>query len=419
MAPPSQSRGLRRQPYLPPEAETFSYQRDKPQLALVSGDGSGSNDLRAKHRIIGLTPQESVELMLQGNYDHAARLSELSLHGVPLQVRRNILADPESRLVDYVVVACSDARIPRLDSEKDNLVGIHIRTAGNYLSVTSREEFIKIKQAVSNLRPNGVLIFLGHHDCGAVKELVKWLRADESGGKLAKPPTGSLAMDHLMKEMSGLSPSNNELNQRKRAVKRLGLGGDQVVAALNYDWEKGGFEIIKAKSSERLTLIVDHWNELATIAKGELEKQKLTLSALLAKQRPHAIVVGTPDLPYSLGTIMQSEQNEIFSVTATSRGLDKTDLASIIYSLSHGVSHIALTTPGLRRDEKTIQKLFKKWKAELRQSLKEIPELLDKFDSGAISLSLFRYDLDSGKLMPMKSAPSSATASDPIQLGSA
>ncbi|HSB47013.1 MAG TPA: carbonic anhydrase [Candidatus Bilamarchaeum sp.] len=339
-------------------------------------------ELRKKHMSKGLTSDESLSIILMGNQEHVNMLEEL---GLSPNKRHEAIVEGKA---DYLVIACSDARIPRLDSEDDQLIGIQVRIAGNVVPKKGSPSFQEISDAVSMLKPDGLVVVEGHCKCGACAERVKWV---EKG----MPDTGSAELNNLLHEVFGSTPDENAMAQLTKARDTIPTG-DRATGALVYDWEKGGIQIVSANHSPILEILVDNWNRRHTEA---FEEGKL--SQRLAKHRPHAIAVGTNDLPYSLATIMHAKQNEIFSTTGSETGLDDMDKASILYAIEHlGVRHIPFVAPGTVSDNGKLREMFEGWETQMKEMSvgghKLIGELIDK---GELKISWLRYDLGSGSLV--------------------
>jgi carbonic anhydrase len=342
------------------------------------------SELRKKHHSKSITPEESKSLLLMGNHEHTIRLEETGAS--PLARHESILEGK----ADYLVIACSDARIPRLDSEEDKLIGIQVRIAGNVVPKKGTPSFQEISDAVSMVRPDGLIVVEGHCKCGACAERVKWV---EKG----MPDTGSRELNNLLHEVFGANPEENAMAQITKARETIPTS-DRATGAVVYDWEKGGIQIVSANHSPIMELLVESWNHRHTEA---FEEGKL--AERLSKHKPHAIAVGTSDLPYSLATITRAKQNEVFSTTGSESGLDDMDKASILYAVEHlGVRHIPFVAPGGIKDEKKLKAMFDKWESQILDmsvnSHKPIKELMGK---GELKISWLRYDLDSGSLIDL------------------
>ncbi|MCI0563118.1 MAG: carbonic anhydrase [Nitrososphaera sp.] len=342
------------------------------------------NELRKKHHSKSINPEESKSLLLMGNHEHVVRLEETGES--PLS-RHNAILDGKA---DYLVIACSDARIPRLDSEEDKLIGIQVRIAGNVVPKKGTPSFNEISDAVSMVKPDGLIVVEGHCNCGACKERVKWV---ENG----MPDTGSKELNNLLHEVFGANPEENAMAQITKARETIPTS-DRATGAVVYDWENEGIRIVSADHSPIMELLVESWNHRHVEA---FEEGKL--SERLSKHKPHAIAVGTSDLPYSLATVMQAKQNEIFSTTGSESGLDDMDKASILYAVEHlGIRHIPFFAPGGEKDEKKIKAMFDKWESQILDmevnGHKVIKELVEKTE---LKISWLRYDLESGSLIDM------------------
>jgi carbonic anhydrase len=335
-----------------------------------------------------LTTQESRALLLAGNAEHVAALDGAPM--TPLQRYSKI----HSGEADYLVVACSDARILRLDSEKDPLVGLFIRIAGNVVPEKGSSSFDEMRDAVQMVRKDGAVIIEGHDGgpgCGAVNERVKWIEA-------GMPHTGSEPLDALLHRVVGDNPAHNAIAQLTTARNILDLG-ERPSAALVYDWEHAKHRhaepvhIVSANHSDVVEILKDSWNRRHAEAAG-----KADLVPLLRNQRPHAIAVGTNDLPFSVATIFHAEQNEVFSTTGSEHGLDELDMASILYAVEHlHVHHIPFVAPGREKDGRRVSGMFDRWEKQLRgMEVHGAPIIARMLDSGELRISRFRYDLDSG-----------------------
>jgi carbonic anhydrase len=343
--------------------------------------GSRLDELRRMHVSGRLSKDESLELLMQGNAGHVA-----ALKGVPMNPHQRYLKILAGQ-ADYLIVRCSDARVNKSDSEADTLVGIHIYIAGNVIPgkrTASREE---IAQVISLVKKDGVVLEAAHCKCGAVAERVKWV---EGGMK----PTGSTPLDNLLHEVLGPTPIENVVAQLAK-LRELPLGG-RASGAIMYDWEHGGVSIVSANQSPTLQLLVDQFNRMHAEADSDGK-----LASSLAKQKPHAIVVGSNMLPFSLGTITHALQNEVFHTTGSENGLDDFDEGSILYAVEHlGVRHIPFIAPAMAGNEKGISAMFDRWESDLRSmTVGGKPLIADMLDSGELAITRLRYDLGSGRLV--------------------
>ena len=341
------------------------------------------NTLRQKHSSGKLSADESLELIMQGNAEHVS-----ALKGAPMTPLQRFLKIQAGQ-ADYLIVKCSDARGHKTDSEKDTLVGIHIYIAGNVIpgkKTASRDE---ISDMVSLVRKDGVVLNEAHCECGAVKERGKWL---DSGMK----PTGSVPLDNLLHEVVGPTPKDNVVAQLAK-MRELPLG-ERASGAIMYDWEHGGVSIVSANSSPVIELLVDQFNRRHSEADHDGR-----LAQKLAKQKPHAIVVGANTLPFSLGTITHALQNEVFHTTGSESGLDDFDEGSILYAIEHlGVRHIPFVAPAVQGNEKPIKAMFDRWEKDLRSMTVNGEPILSKMlDSGELRISRLRYDLSDGRLVQL------------------
>jgi len=348
-----------------------------------------SKELREKHVQGRLSAGESLELILIGNSEHVD-----ALKGAPMTAHQRYLKIIAGD-ADYLIVRCSDARVHNTDSEKDTLVGIHIYIAGNVIPGKKTASFDEIAQVASLVRPDGACLEAAHCDCGAVKERVKWV---EGGMK----PTGSESLDCLLHEVMGPTPSDNAVAQLSKLRNLPGLG-ERATGALYYDWEKGGVTIVEANSSPIVELLVDLFNKRHADADSDGH-----LAERLAKQKPHAIIIGSNLLPFSLGTITHALQNEVFHTTGSGNGLDEFDEGSILYAIEHlGVRHIPFIAPGTSMNEEMVAAVFDQWESDLRAMTVGGRHLVaEMLDSGELTISRLRYDLGNGRLVPMSPAQS-------------
>lgn len=333
--------------------------------------------LREKHKTSGqgaISAEESFTIILSGNQIHQSKLVEA---GSSPEERYNKIMAGEA---DYVVITCSDARMPTLDSESDasKLIGVQIRVAGNVIPEegVSREE---IKEAVSRVKKGGLVIIEGHCSCGAVGECVKWI----SGGK---QDTGSKPLNSLLKAISGTTPEENASGQYNKLNEIV--GPDRKTAAVVYDWNSGKVEILASENPELTELLKSKWERFHQEANSEGDLG----ARLSATQNPHAIVVLSNDMPFSADTICDTSQNELFATTGSENGLDDFDSASVLYAAEHlGPKHISLIAP----KKEGADKMFEKWISDLRS----MPQVAEKIDSGIIKITKFGYDLKTGALI--------------------
>jgi carbonic anhydrase len=355
----------------------------------------GMRELRAKHvahllseKAPRLTNDESLSLMLGGNVEHVTALINAPL--TPAQ-RYEKIRDGEA---DYLVVGCSDSRNVRMDSEKDRIVGIFIRIAGNVVPPKGSACFDEMLEAVGNVKKDGAFIIEGHDGaagCGAVNARVEWL---EKG----QPETGSEPLTTLFECVVGDSPDMNAVAQLSKAREMLNLG-DRPSAAIVYDWEhdKHGHDeaihVSNANHSDVIEILKSNWNLRHDETSG-----KTDLPKLLAKQRPHAVAIGASDLPFSVSTIFHAEQNEVFSTTGSEKGLDSLDMASILYAVEHlDIKHIPFVAPGNGKDVKSVMKMFDKWEKQIRETEVHGHHVLaDMLDSGELMISRLMYNLETG-----------------------
>lgn len=334
------------------------------------------SQLKEKHRNSGqgaLSAGESRSMILLGNKNHQTKLRVLDSSP---QRRYEKIMDGEA---DYVVIACSDARIPTLDSEADveKFVGVQIRVAGNVVPHEGLS-LDEIKQAVSRVKEGGLVIIEGHCKCGAVGERVKWNHA-------GRPDTGSTPLNTLLHAVFGDTPQENAMAQYETLKGIVGPGRE--VAAVIYDWEKGTVEIISPEPSETARILKSKWERFHQDANsdGKLAER------LNETQKPHSVVVASNNMPFSIDTVCDGEQNEIFATTGSEEGLDDFDEASALYAAEHlGPKHMAFIAPM----STGMEKMFDKWEADLRS----MPEIAEKLDSGAIKITRMGYNLSNGAL---------------------
>lgn len=340
-------------------------------------------ELRLKHLSSGqgaLSVAESKEMMFLGNTSHQSNLR--SSPASPRQ-RAERIAEGQA---DYLVIACSDARIPTLDSEADglDLVGVQIRVAGNVIPSegVSLEE---IKEAAARVKEGGLILIEGHVHCGAVKEHVKWKEAGMGD-------TGSEPLNTLLHAVFGDTPQENAMAQLGKL--RSIVGDDKNIAAVVYDWDAGQVDIVSPEPSDLVMVLKSKWD---IAHKAENTDGKLG-ERLSQTQKPHAIVVASNDMPFSIDTVFDSKQNEIFSTTGSEGGLDHFDEASVLYAAEHlGTKHIAFVAHG---DAETVERMFDKWESDLRS----MGQLAEKLDSGDIVITRMAYDLENGAVQTLQEA---------------
>ncbi|MFH0884120.1 MAG: hypothetical protein V1861_00235 [Candidatus Micrarchaeota archaeon] len=340
-------------------------------------------ELREKHVAGNLTASESLELILNGNSEHVS-----ALKGAPMTAHQRYLKIMAGQ-ADYLIVRCSDARIHKTDSEQDTLIGIHIYIAGNVIPGKKTASFEEIAQVASLVRSDGACLDEAHCNCGAVNERVKWVK----GGM---KPTGSDSLDCLLHEVMGPTPTDNAVAQLSKMRNLPGLGG-RATGALLYDWEKGGVTVVDANQSPVVELLVDLFNKRHADANSDGH-----LAERLTKQKPHAIIIGSNLLPFSLSTITHASQNEVFQTTGSGNGLDEFDEGSILYAIEHlGVRHIPFIAPGTSMNAEMVAAVFDQWEMDLRQmTVNGKPIIANMLDSGELTISRLRYDLTSGRLVP-------------------
>ena len=351
-----------------------------------------TDTLRRKHvSESGLTIEESRQLILAANERHVERLERFGV--IPLERYKKLLEGK----ADYLVVGCSDSRLLKLDSEDDPLIGIQVRVAANVIPRPGTPSFDEIRAAVSQVRPDGIVIIQGHIKCGGVNEHVKWVK----GGK---KDTGSEPLNELMRTVSGHTPEENAKVQAEAAKGLLGVGKREV-AAVVYDWDNGHFDILSGKPTPDLELLVDSWKARHLGAEAH-EIEDMTgekFVKALAKQKPHAIAIGAEDLPFSVMTIMRAHQGEVFSTTGSENGLDAMDEASVLYAIEHlGVRHIPFVAPSTEKDSSKIAKMFDSWEKDLRSITVHGEKVVSNMlDEGKLAITRLRYDLNTGKLVQL------------------
>jgi len=334
-------------------------------------------ELKEKHRAGGqgaLSARESRELLLGGNKAHQEKVVA---SGTTPKSRYNKIVAKEA---DYLTVVCSDARNQTLDSEDDKLVGLQIRVAGNVIPESGVSRY-EIEEAAEGLKEGGLVLITAHIKCGAVAEHVKW----KEGGCC---DTGSQPLNRLLEAVKGADARENALAQ----LDHLNgvVGDDKSVAAVLYDWETGTYEFLSPEPPEMVELLVSKWELAHKLADDGTLGERLN-----ATQKPHAIVIGSNDMPFSVDTVFDSEQNAIFSTTGSEGGLDNYDEASILYAVEHlGVAHIAFVAP----ENGSTGAMFEKWEEDIRT----MGAVADKLDSGALKITRLGYDLSNGACKDMQ-----------------
>jgi carbonic anhydrase len=353
---------------------------EPPRMRRELHDESHIEALRAKHSASSLTAGESLELIMEGNAEHVE-----ALKGAPMSPHQRFLKIMAGQ-ADYMIVRCSDARVHNTDTEQDAQVGLHVYIAGNVIpgkKTASRDE---IAEVVSHVKPDGIVLEEAHCNCGAVAERVKWV----AGGM---QPTGSAPLDNLLHEVVGPTPIEN-VHAQLAKLREFPLG-ERASGAIMYDWEHGGVSIVTANQSPLIELLVAQFNRRHDEADNDGH-----LAERLAKQKPHAIIVGSNVLPFSLGTITHALQNEVFHTTGSEGGLDDFDEGSILYAVEHlGVRHIPFIAPGNAQNAGKISQMFDRWEQDLRSmTVNGQPVIANMLDSGELTISRLRYDLRSGQL---------------------
>ncbi len=358
-------------------------QSEKKELKLPTEplNASRLRELRGKHTENGqgaLTAKESLEMLVEGNGVHLLRLEESGATPKDRQDKIN------ANQADYLVIACSDARNPTLDSEEDGaeLVGLQIRVAGNVVP-TSGVSLDEIKEAASHVKEGGLILISAHCNCGAVGEHVKWKKAGMGD-------TGSEPLNTLLKAVGGETPHENAAAQLERLREFVSEG--QNVGVLYYDWESGSVDVLCNEPSGLSESLKSKWTlwHKESDADGHLGKR------LSETQKPHTIVVGSNNLPFSVDTIFSARQNEIFSTTGSEGGLDHFDEASVLYAVEHlGSKHIAFVAHG-----DNANAMFDKWEADLRT----MGQVAEKLDSGKLVITRMVYNLETGAAEPLQKA---------------
>ncbi|MBU0532662.1 hypothetical protein KKB44_04165 [Candidatus Micrarchaeota archaeon] len=355
---------------------------EKPRFTAPHSD-SVCAILRQKHRAMGIMPAQSLMMLVEGNKEHVAILKSLNI--TPIERHQKIMNGE----ADYLLIACSDARVLRMDSEGDELVGMQIRVAGNVIP-TSGPSFDEIKQAAGRVKKDGVIIIQAHSHCGAVKEKVKW-------DGVGRWDTGSDPLNALLTEISGDTPQENALGQLVKAKQEF----EVHTGTMLYNWDETteAVRILHNGVSAIIEILCSKWN-LTHLRANEDGR----LSEKLAVQKPHAIVVGSNDLPYSVATITRAEQNDVFCTTGSEGGLDDFDEASVLYAVEHlGVRHISFIAPGHITDDQKLNQLFDKWEQDLRSmTVGGEPKIANMIDSKELAISNLRYDLSTGCLTPLQ-----------------
>ncbi len=259
------------------------------------------------------------------------------------EARRNKIARGEA---DAVVIACSDARLPVLDSDK---TAVFVRVAGNVVSYKA------VEKALSMLKKDGLVVVLGHCACGAVKEHNSWVAK-------GKGSTGVACMDKLLNAVKGASPEENVKEQV--ALLKEKHPSLAVVGAV-YDWNSGKIKEVAGTPSAL-------WEDL----KAAWVRYHLTHTnpEELKSQTPHSIAIVPLDLPFSPHRIFSAGQNQIFTVSCEGK-IGDCAMASILYAVEHlNTKHIILLAGE--------SALLDQWEEQLRGLEVVITKALYKEDGG-------------------------------------
>ncbi|MEW6722756.1 MAG: carbonic anhydrase [Candidatus Micrarchaeota archaeon] len=352
-----------------------------------------ANELRERHRRGPVSPEESLELLVLGNMEHAAEVKEKG--DSPLMRHQRIV----NNQADYLEIKCSDARIPSNSNVGDKLVGLEVRIAGNVVPGRKTASAEEIREALGHVRKDGIVLVAGHGPkCGAVEAKVKWVE-DEM------PETGAKELDELLHEVVGTSPKENAIAQLSKLRQTMDVGGRSTGAVI-YDFEHGGTSIVSETATPLMELYIDNFNR----RHGEAMAREPEMRERLKVHRPHVIAIGTVDLPYNVSAIFNARQNEVFSTTGSEKGLDNLDKASILYAIEHlEVRHIALIAPGLKGEQKSLDRMFNRWERELREmDVHHVPLIAKMLDSGQLKISRLRYDLEKGMVVEVPALPAAA-----------
>ncbi len=355
----------------------------------------GERELREKHvasllsdKAPRLTTGESLSLLMYGNEEHVAALQHAPMTAA--QRYRRILQGE----ADYLVIGCSDSRNVRMDSESDRIVGLFIRIAGNVVPPKGSACFEEMLEAVQMVKKDGAIVIEGHDGskgCGAVNARAEWLDHGQ-------PETGSVPLTTLFECVVGDTSDMNAVAQLSKARELLNLG-ERPSAAIVYDWEHAGhgheeaIHVSNANQSPVIENLRNNWN-----LRHEEISGRTDLIKLLKNQRPHAVAIGSTDLPFSLATIFHAEQNEVFSTSGSAKGLDDLDMASVLYAVEHlHIKHIPFVAPGHPKDRKAVSKMFDEWEGQLRRTEVHGEHVLAKMlDAGDLVISRLFYNLESG-----------------------
>jgi carbonic anhydrase len=344
-------------------------------------EASRFRELREKHLAGGqgaLSAKEAEEMCDEGNLVHRLRLQG---SGTTPKARQ---ARIEANDADYLVIACSDARNPTLDSEEDGaeLVGLQNRVAGNVIP-TEGVSLDEIKEAAARVKKGGLVLISAHVHCGAVGEYVKWKKAGMGD-------TGSEPLNTLLHAVGGENPHENAAAQLER-LKDF-VGEDKNVGVLYYDWESGKVDVLCNEPSGLAEALQSKW----ALWHKEADTDGHLGERLSKTQKPHSIVIGSNNLPFSVDTIFAAKQNEIFSTTGSEGGLDHFDEASVLYAVEHlGTKHIAFVAHG-----PNAQEMFDKWEADLRT----MGSVAQRLDSGELVITRKLYDLETGATETLQKA---------------
>ncbi len=381
----------------------------KPEGVLPKNEGLAR--LREKHRQgclsdgkTALSVSESKQMIIEGNDEHALHLR---IAGISVGQRANSRIQ---NVLDLHLHDCSDSRCYRKDSEFSSFVGTYTRAAGNPFPKkgSSRVELI---EAASHIRPGGLFIIFSHSYCGAVKEKTNFAAS-------RAPTTNIPVMDFLLAELKPGSPQYNGIAQLQKAVsdkefapvrQRFGL------ALMHYDWDSHTISINRTVgcSGESLELLYDLAHEWQEDLNGVLLPANY-----LKNQTPHALAVATPDLPFSVPTILHAEPNEVFVTTGSegdsdtlTGGLDEVDSASILYGVEHlHIGHMPFIAAGTESDIPRIKNMFETWESDVRSMSQtkeqngrkvKVPIVEMALENRHLTISRFMYNIESGKLVEL------------------
>ncbi len=332
--------------------------------------------------------EDSRTYLLEGNHLHVQQLREARAPNPPQRYARI-----EKSEADGLVIGCSDARVPALDSESPSSpLLVAFRIAGNVLPKEGTKAFEDVRYALSLVKEGGTVTFVCHCNCGAVAAKADFDTAKKRGEHPHAPPE----IGALFERVHGTTPADNACKQlevfkavfaKEIAVKKL------EVATVEYSWHAKEFMLVEGPKQGQNRLLVDQWNTMHQKVREERPK----LAEEIAKQTPHAIVVAPPTLPYSIATMFKAEQNELFATNGTKDGLDVLDKASILYALEHlHARHVVFVAPGTSVSDSAIKQMFQKWQNEISAMIKSVPDLAKLLEEKKIAFTGYRYDAQTG-----------------------